>query len=201
MGVSDKITNHPETPLRVVPYSRGFVFRKQIGMKLGTMSKTATLFGEVVETKSEHRQLVEFFSDTALVARGFRPTISPQDAVKLKKALSKNILDHSHWEQIMLYFLADRSFKNLSPTIYTMLSSTVLNGLRNKALNREQFFKELETYREVYVNRREGTHSVKSTYHSHVVEEKKQEPRGMVSIADKLKQLQERMTKREEVRT
>lgn len=129
---------------------------------------------------SMHRRLIDFFSDVSLNARGFRPAISPRDAAQLKRALNLEILDHSHWEQVMLYFLADRSFKNLSPSIATMLSSTVINGLRNKMLNREQFYKELETYSARHLRK------VEEKPHTHTV--------GMVSISDRLQELSKKLS-------
>jgi hypothetical protein len=139
--------------------------------------------------KSVHHQLVEFFSDTALRARGFRPKITPADAMRLKQVLKEDILDQSHWEQVILFFLADRNYKKLSPSIATMLSSTILNGLRNQALNGEQFYKELEMYRYRYVKQEEGKH-----------EEIQPKEQGMKPVqgmlAEKLKALSEKMAMR-----
>lgn len=105
------------------------------------------------KTISVHRQLVDFFSDMALTTRGFRPKITVIDTAHLKKTLELKYFDQIRMEQIMLYFLADRSYKNLGPSIKTVLSSTVLNSLRNKLINREQFFKELDGYAQRYLRR------------------------------------------------
>jgi hypothetical protein len=136
---------------------------------------------------SMHRQLIDFFSDVTLRARGFRPAIAPRDAGQLKRALNLEILTHSQWEQIMLYFLADRSFKNLSPSIATMLSSTVINGLRNKMLNREQFYKELDMYQYRHVKQENAKHA------DLPVAEKTMKKSGMVSISDRLEELQKKL--------
>lgn len=128
---------------------------------------------------SVHRQIIDFFSDTALATRGFRPKISPADARRLKDVLNEDILTHAQLEQIILFFLADRRFRNLGPSIATILSSTVLNGLRNQVINGEQFYKELESYRERYLTKRKV--------------DKQTEKRGPVLLADRLKELSERM--------
>lgn len=102
---------------------------------------------------SAHRQLVDFFSDTALATRGFRPQITAKDTQNLKRVLSLGILDQSQLEQIFLYFLADRSYRNAGPSIATILSATFLNSLRNKTINRAQFYKELDGYAAQYIKR------------------------------------------------
>lgn len=167
--------NLPEAP--IAPSAvRGFVFlRKQ------NMSKEISM----------HKQLIGFFSDVALRARGFRPMIAPRDAAQLQRVLKLNILDQSHWEQIILYYLADRSFKNLSPSIATMLSSTVINGLRNKMLNREQFYKELDTYQIRHVKQPVPQHEKMEP------REQVMKPiRGMTSLGDRLKALSDIMANR-----
>lgn len=103
--------------------------------------------------QSVHNQLITFFSDTALATRGFRPQITAKDAQQLKRAINLNIFSQIRFEQIILYFLADKSFRNLGPSIATMLSSTVLNSLRNKALNRNEFYKEVFLYSSRYISR------------------------------------------------
>lgn len=101
------------------------------------------------ETKKEvapFRLAIDFFSDTALKTRGFRPQITNADIGRLKAVSKAKILTLSKIEQLMLYFLADPSYRNLGPSIATMLSATVLNSLHNKLLNRAQFHKELDGY-------------------------------------------------------
>lgn len=101
--------------------------------------------------KSVHNQLLTFFSDTALATRGFRPTITAKDAQQLKRVMALNIFNQSRMEQLMLYYLADRNYKNLAPSMATMFSGTILNSLRNAVLNREKFYKELEGYASRYI--------------------------------------------------
>jgi len=99
-----------------------------------------------MKEKTTHRKLIEFFSNTTLKTRGFRPRISPKDAKQLKNILDANIMQQTQIEKMILYFLADKSYKNLGPSIATIMSSTVLNSLINKMRNREQFYKELDEY-------------------------------------------------------
>lgn len=100
--------------------------------------------------KSVHRQLVEYWHDTTVKTRGFKPRISPKDAKQLKNVLELGILDQTELEKVMLYFLADPSYRNHGPSIATLMSSTVLNSLINKMKNRVQFYKELEGYASQY---------------------------------------------------
>lgn len=96
------------------------------------------------KAKSDHRELIEFFHDMTLKARGFKPRIGPKDAKQLKNILELGILDREEIEKLMLYFLADKGYRNLGPSLATMFSSTVLNSLVNKLKNRNEFYKELE---------------------------------------------------------
>lgn len=107
---------------------------------------------------STHHQLVNYFSDMALATRGFRPKITVVDTANLKKTLTLKYMDQTRMEQIMLYFLADPSYRNLGPSIATLLSATVVNSLRNKMLNRAQFFKELNSYADRYLKRERKPH-------------------------------------------
>ena len=100
--------------------------------------------------KTVHRQLIEYWHDTTVKTRGFKPRISPKDAKQLKNVLDLKIFGQIELEKIMLYFLADPSYKNLGPSIATLLSSTVLNSLINKTKNRTQFYKELNGYADQY---------------------------------------------------
>lgn len=142
--------------------------------------------------KSQHRQLVEFFSDTTLAVRGFRPQITVAGTARLKKVLELNLLSKNEIEQMMLYYLASKSFKNLGPSIATMLSATILNALRDKARNREQYFKEIEEYTDRYLRKEAPRgHTIKSGGHSHTL--------NMKSIADRIKEMQEKLHSREGV--
>lgn len=107
---------------------------------------------------SVHRQLVDFFSDMAQQTRGFRPKITVVDTANLKKVTELPNFSQVRMEQIMLYFLADRSYRNLGPSIATMLSATVINSLKNKLLNRAQFYKELEQHADRYLKRERKQH-------------------------------------------
>lgn len=104
-----------------------------------------------MKKKSEHRILMEYWSETATSARGFRPIISGKDAKQLKNIIEMRILSTEQMQKLMLYFLADRNYANLGPSIATMFSSTVLNSLINKMNNRDKFYKELEMYAKKFI--------------------------------------------------
>ena len=99
-----------------------------------------------MKEKSKHRQLVEYFYEVSKSARGFKPIVTAKDAGQLKRILELEILSVNEIEMLMLYFLADVSYRNLGPSIATMMSSTVLNSLINKLRNRAKFYRELEGY-------------------------------------------------------
>ena len=135
---------------------------------------------EIEKEKTTHRKLIEFFSDTALSTKGFRPMITERDAIRLKKVMDLKIFNESRMQQMMLYFLADKNFKNLGPSIATMLSATILNAIRNKAINRATFYKELDEYTSRYIHK------------TVLPKDKKvdiEENTGAVSMADLLKDL------------
>lgn len=149
---------------------------------------------KTIKRKTVHGKLVDFFSDTCLATRGFRPKFSVADMGRLKRALSEDIFDQSHWEQVILYFLADRNFKNLSPSLATMLSATILNGLRNAALNREKFYKEIDEYTQRYITMPSARFETKTDPRGGTYAQVVRPKIGMVSMADKLKAMQERMS-------
>lgn len=109
-----------------------------------------------IKEPSMHKKLITFFSDTTLAVRGFRPAISPKDAQNLKRVIDLDIISQTRFEQLMLYFIADKNYRNLGPSIATMLSATVLNSLRDRAINRNQFYKELEEYTTRYLNNQQS---------------------------------------------
>lgn len=131
---------------------------------------------------TDHNQTIKFFSDTTLKVRGFRPLITEKDAGRLKTVLKMNILSQEKVEQLILYFLADKNYKNLGPSLATLLSSTILNSLRDRTINRSQFYKELEAYSQRYLNIKSKQTNANNT------EEKKPE-----SMANLIQQVIEKM--------
>lgn len=111
-----------------------------------------------VKNKTPHRQFIEYFSEMTMRTRHFKPKITGKDAMQLKRVLDGDQIDESKLEQLALYFLGSWRFKNMSPSIATMLSATVLNALLNYMQNREDFYKELDALVSQYM-RGEPAHS------------------------------------------
>jgi hypothetical protein len=138
--------------------------------------------------KTIHRQLVEFWSNTALKTHGIRPTISGKDAKNLQVILKAGFISQTNMEQIMLYFLASPSYRNVSPTISSMLHPTFLNSLRSKAVNRAQFHKELDQYVDRYL--RNEPQEVRQQYYA----DNDDEAKAPVSFADLIEKLKSKLT-------
>ncbi len=91
-----------------------------------------------------HRRLIQFFHDTTLKARGFKPAFGVADGKHLKDLLALETIPEQDIEKFMLFFLASPSFKTFTPSLSTFLSAGVLNGIRNRILNDGKFYKELD---------------------------------------------------------
>jgi hypothetical protein len=107
-----------------------------------TKSKPSTK--QSIYAPGAHRRLIQFFHDTTLKARGFKPDIGATDGAQLKRVLELEAIPEETLEKFMLYFLASSSFMTFTPSLSTMLSAGVLNGLRNRILNDPKFYKELD---------------------------------------------------------
>lgn len=103
--------------------------------------------------KSPHALFMEFWSSTVEKTRGFKPKITGADGMNLKRVLATGI-DQTDLEKISIFFLADPSFKKFSPTLSTMLSAGILNGLINRTKNDPEFYKNLDRYADRYLPRR-----------------------------------------------
>ncbi len=95
---------------------------------------------------SAHKEFIKFFYDNCQRFRSIKPIITKADAKNLKRILDLKILNQSELEQLAVYFLANRYYKKFSPSISTLFSSGIINGLMNNAKNNEIFWKELDSY-------------------------------------------------------
>ena len=91
-----------------------------------------------------HRRLIQFFHDTTLKSRGFKPTFSAIDGKRLKDVLALELVPEQDLEKFMLFFIAHHTFKTFTPSLTTFLSAGILNGMRNRILNDPKFYKELD---------------------------------------------------------
>jgi hypothetical protein len=90
-----------------------------------------------------HRRMIAFFHDTSVKARGIKPIFGAADGKRLKDVLEMEKIPEENLEKMMLYFLASPRFIKFSPSLTTLFSSGILNGLQNAILNDSNFGKEL----------------------------------------------------------
>ncbi len=139
----NQYANHTKSSSATIPKPVQQVNTQNIGNKeKQSKSQSETAFKKV---RSLHSKLVEYFHNTARQTRGLRIVITKADAKNLKRVIDLNILSESDFEKLILYFLGSIQFRNLSPSISTFLSSTVINGLVDKMTNGSGFWKDLDS--------------------------------------------------------
>lgn len=92
---------------------------------------------------SAHKTFIVFFHGMVQKTRGVKPIITGQDAKNLKRILDHGV-EEDTLEQIALYFLGHASFRTFSPSISTLCSAGIVNGLLNRMRNDQNFWKELD---------------------------------------------------------
>ena len=95
--------------------------------------------------KSDHKQFIEFWHEEVQRARGMKPIITGQDAKNLKRILDAGV-SRPALEQAAIYFLNAYTFKTFSPSVSTLVSAGILNGILSRMKNDERFWKDLEGY-------------------------------------------------------
>ena len=95
--------------------------------------------------ESDHAVVVRYFYEAVEGARGFKPVINGKDGAHLKRVLGLGISPDTI-EQAATYFLYDPSFKTFTPSLSTLLSAGILNGLLNRMKNDPDFWRKLEGY-------------------------------------------------------
>lgn len=94
---------------------------------------------------SAHRQFVDYWHRNVRKARGITPIITGQDGKNLQRILKLGI-EPSTLEKAAIYFLHDPSFRKFSPSISTLLSGGIINGLMDRMQNEPGFWKKLDGY-------------------------------------------------------
>lgn len=102
--------------------------------------------------KEDHKAFMEFWYETVQRTRSIKPVITSVDGKNLKRVLEAGVPEHL-LEQIALFFLADLSFRKFSPTVATLCSGGILNGLLNRTRNDPEFGRRLRGYVEQFVPR------------------------------------------------
>ena len=140
--------------------------------------------------KSDHKAFVEFWDSTVKATRGIKPIYTGADMRNLKRILSLGIKE-TDLEQIALFFLADYSFKKFSPSISTLTSVGIINGIRNRMTqgNDAEFWKNLDSYADRYLPRTAPTPEAPQPYRPY-----SEEPQStrMTSMADAMAKLMDR---------
>ena len=106
--------------------------------------------------KSNHKIFIEFWDDMVKRTRGMKPIYTGGDMRNLKRILDFGIEERT-LEQISLFFLADYSFKSFSPSISTLCSAGIINGLLNRSKNGNdpEFWRKMSQYMEQYLKPRD----------------------------------------------
>lgn len=134
--------------------------------------------------KEDHVRFIDYWVKIVTVTRHIAPVVGPKDGKNLQRVLDIGI-DIETLEKLSLYFLADGHFKNLSPTISTMLSSTVLNSLLNLMKNNRDFWRKLDQYMALCLTGEDAPeHHIR-----HVVTSDHEEPTRNLKIKNTLSQL------------
>lgn len=114
-------------------------------------------YSEKKKEKSDHKKFVEFWDEMVKRTRGMKPIYTGADMRNLKRILNFGIEEQT-LEQIALFFLADYSFKSFSPSISTLCSAGIINGLLNRSKNGNdpEFWKNMNRYMEQFLKKVEA---------------------------------------------
>lgn len=127
---------------------------KETHKQKGSSTTTRTASPSAPEKKGnpDHKKFLAFWDETVPRTRGIKPIYTGADMKNLKRILDFGIEEQT-LEQIALYFLADYSFKAFSPSISTLLSAGIVNGLLNRSKNGNdpEFWKNMTRYMEQYL--------------------------------------------------
>lgn len=107
---------------------------------------------EVDPKKEDFKALIKFWHDHVPMTRGIeKPEYSKQDYGGLKALIARTPLKREDTEKIMLFFLADRRYKRLGPSLATFCSKGIQTSLINDFKNDQHFFKNLYDYADRYM--------------------------------------------------
>ena len=100
----------------------------------------------------DHKKFLDFWHETVPRTRGMKPIYTGADMRNLKRILDFGIQEGT-LEQIALFFLADYSFRSFSPSISTLCSAGIINGLLNRSRNGNdpEFWKQMDRYMVQYL--------------------------------------------------
>jgi biotin operon repressor len=102
----------------------------------------------------DHKTFLAFWDEMVPRTRGIKPLYTGADMKNLKRILDFGIPEPD-LEQIALYFLADYGFKSFSPSISTLCSAGIINGLLNRSKNGNdpEFWRNMNRYMDQYLRR------------------------------------------------
>ncbi len=104
----------------------------------------------------DHKTFLDFWHDMVPRTRGMKPIYTGADMRNLKRILDFGIEEQT-LEQIALFFLADYGFKSFSPSISTLCSAGIINGLLNRSKNGNdpEFWRSMTRYMDQYLRPKE----------------------------------------------
>lgn len=103
---------------------------------------------------SDHWIFMQWWGPMVERTRRIKPIITGSDGRNLGRIL-KGGVPEQELERIALFFLADYSFREFSPSISTLCSAGVINGIMNRSKNDPEFWKKLNMYMDRYFPREE----------------------------------------------
>lgn len=107
--------------------------------------------GEPDPQKELYKRLLDFWHVHVQKTRGLKPEYSDKDRGSLKSLLKRTPLKEEDTQKIMLFFLADPSYRKLGPSLSTFCSKGVQTSLINDFKNNPHFFKKLYEYADRYM--------------------------------------------------
>jgi hypothetical protein len=119
--------------------------------KGNTLQPSETVASEPKEEKvsrvpkapSPHKEFIDFWWRNVKKARGMSPLITGMDGKNLQRVLKLGISPET-LEKAAIYFLHAKAFRTFSPSISTLLSAGIINGIMNKMQNEPTFWKDLD---------------------------------------------------------
>lgn len=114
----------------------------------------------IATRKRAHRELIEYFKVNTERIRGISPAFSGKSGQRLKAVLEFNNPEQDvsklekrqeDLEKLILYYLASYEYREFAPDLTTFCSNGILNGLKNKMQNGEEFWKQLDRFAGQYL--------------------------------------------------
>lgn len=99
------------------------------------------------KAQSAHHHAIDTFHKASMHFRGMKPRYAPKDLAALRRVLKEGVLTEDQFDQLIIFYMADPVIKRkFGPSLSTFLSAGIFNGLMNRMLNGETFYKDLDRH-------------------------------------------------------